>query len=116
MRLGHIELFVRDLDVARRFYVDVLGCTHVCPEMTHVTWLELGDVTFLLRPGTPPPSPEAYGAIQAGFALYTEGLDATMEALRKRGLVFRGTDGSDRCPTFTDPDGNWFQLVDPAQM
>ncbi len=30
-----------------------------------------------------------------------------------KGLEFRGTDGSDECLTFTDPDGNWFQLTDP---
>jgi len=116
MRLGHIELFVRDLEVARRFYVDVLGCKHVAPEMTHVTWLELEGITILLRPGTPPRPPDSYQGVPAGFALYTDGLDATMARLRDRGLTFRGTDGSDRCPTFTDPDGNWFQLVDPKEM
>ena len=31
--------------------------------------------------------------------------------LRERGLEFRGTDGSESCLTFMDPDGNWFQLA-----
>ena len=34
--------------------------------------------------------------------------------LEEKGLRFRGNDGSHKCPTFTDPDGNWFQLVDPS--
>ena len=116
MQVGHIEIFVKDVAVARAFYVDVLGCTHHHPEMEHVAWLTLGDITLLLRPGTPPPACATYAESRLGVTLYTEGLDATMAALTERGLVFRGTDGSDRCPTFQDPDGNWFQLVDPAEM
>lgn len=116
MQLGHIEIFVKDVATARAFYVDVLGCTHHHPEMEHVAWLTLGEVTLLLRPGAPPPACATYAESRLGVTLYTDGLDATMAALTARGLVFRGTDGSERCPTFQDPDGNWFQLVDPAEM
>jgi hypothetical protein len=28
-------------------------------------------------------------------------------------LTFRGDDGGDAFPTFTDPDGHWFQLANP---
>ena len=40
-------------------------------------------------------------------------LEKSRNELISRGLIFRGTDGSDECLTFTDPDGNWFQLTDP---
>ena len=33
--------------------------------------------------------------------------------LSQRGLAFQGNDGSNECLTFTDPDGHWFQLVNP---
>ena len=33
--------------------------------------------------------------------------------VKLRGLAFEGDDGPG-CPTFRDPDGNWFQLTDPA--
>ena len=116
MQIGHIEIFVRDIAAARRFYVDVLGCTHHHPQMEHVAWLTLGDVTLLLRPGRVADGVEAYAGSHTATVLYTDDLDATMAGLTERGLTFRGTDGSDRCPTFTDPDGNWFQLVNPQEM
>jgi hypothetical protein len=51
-----------------------------------------------------------------GIVLYCDDLDAKLAELKSRGLEIRGTDGSPRCPTFTDPDGHWFQLVNPAEQ
>jgi hypothetical protein len=45
---------------------------------------------------------------------YTDDVDKTAAELRARGLVFRGEDGPG-CLTFTDPDGHWFQLVNPRE-
>ena len=52
---------------------------------------------------------------QAGiaFVLYTDDLPATLVELKQRGLVPSGNDGSAKCPTFADPDGHWFQVVNP---
>ncbi|HXG24258.1 MAG TPA: hypothetical protein VNJ09_06860, partial [Chthonomonadales bacterium] len=57
---------------------------------------------------------ENYQNTTQAIVLYVNGLQQTMEALRLRGLVFEGNDGSEECPTFRDPDGHWFQLVDPG--
>ena len=113
MRIGHIELFSRDVSRARRFYVDVLGAVDVQPEAEAVAWMQIGTLEILLRPGEPAETPATYGAASQGIVLYVDDLDAARSALVERGLAFEGTDGSPLCLTFRDPDGHWFQLVDP---
>jgi len=116
VQIGHIEVFVRDLRVARDFYIDILGCHPTEPDSDHVAWLTLGEQLLLLRPGEPRKTVERYDQTSLGFVLYTADLDETRAELEARGLVFEGTDGSPRCLTFTDPDGNWFQLVDLSEQ
>jgi catechol 2,3-dioxygenase-like lactoylglutathione lyase family enzyme len=115
MRHGHVELFVRDPLASREFYERVLGFT--VDEVQHggaVIWLRLGDRELLLRKGEPPaPSPD-YQHCGKAIVLFTDDLDRQVRELESRGLVFRGDDGPN-CPTFTDPDGHWFQLVDPRK-
>jgi catechol 2,3-dioxygenase-like lactoylglutathione lyase family enzyme len=94
MKLGHTEILVTDPQAAKRFYVEVLGFELEADQGGQFIWVSMGDALFLLRPGrTAAPAPDYSSS---------------------RGLEFSGTDGSDRCPTFRDPDGNWFQLVNPA--
>ena len=112
LKFGHIEIYVRDLERARRFYEGILGM-EVTVEAPGLLWLQSGAVEFLLRLGQPPPEAARYEESRGGLVLYTEDLDRTAGELRGRGLVFRGTVDSEKCLTFTDPDGNWFQLVDP---
>ena len=114
MRVGHLELFVRDPLASRAFYEDVLGAEVVAVQGDQFVWIKLGDVELLLRPGAPTPPAAAYGDAASGIVLYTDQLPDTARELRSRGLSFLGTDGSDDCLTFTDPDGHWFMLVDPA--
>lgn len=116
MRLGHVELFVRDLGAARVFYRDVLGLEDVTPDVEHVAWMKAGAMELLLRPGRPAQAPAVYDQATSGLVFYCEDLEATAGALRERGLVFRGMDGSSKCLTFQDPDGHWYQLVDPQEQ
>ncbi len=110
---GHIELFVADPERARAFYEKVLGLEVVAVQSEgKVVWLRLGGLQLLVRPGTPPAGGARYQDASAALVLYTDGLEAARRDLAARGLVFRGDDGPG-CPTFTDPDGHWFQLVDP---
>jgi len=84
----------------------VLGCDvgEVQPG-ARVAWLKLGTTELLLRPGTTTAAPD-YQRAGIGLVLYATDLDATRKRLESRGLAFQGTDGSERCLTFTDPDGH----------
>jgi catechol 2,3-dioxygenase-like lactoylglutathione lyase family enzyme len=114
MKLGHIEIFVPDPLASRRFYEEVLGCEVEDVQDDRFVWLRLADTEILLRPGSPRAAVSTYSEAPVGLVLYTADLEATRSELESRGLVFRGQDGSEECLTFTDPDGNWFQLVNPA--
>lgn len=113
MQLGHIELFVRDPLAAKEFYVGILGFELVDEQQGTFIWVASGGLSILLRPGAQREAVGAYGEAESGLVLYTDDLERTAALLRARGLAFRGTDGSPRCLTFTDPDCHWFQLVNP---
>ncbi|WP_425364301.1 VOC family protein [Bradyrhizobium barranii] len=115
MKLGHIELFVADPLASKEFYRRVLGFEILEVQGGRCVWMKLGDITFVLRPGEPP-RVDAYQKAGAALVLYTDDLSSALNALSDRGLTPAGTDGSPLCPTFTDLDGNWFQLVDPRQQ
>jgi catechol 2,3-dioxygenase-like lactoylglutathione lyase family enzyme len=113
LKLGHVELFVRDPLKSREFYENILGFEVIAVQQEQFVWLSLGTLEILLRPGTPQSAPE-YRASAAGLVLYTNELEKTVEQLTGRGLIFGAQEGSEDCYTFKDPDGHWFQLVDPA--
>lgn len=112
MRLGHVELFVRDPRVSRDFYERILGCEVTAVQHEMFVWLRFGEAQILLRPGPPPHPSRDYQSCGAAIVVYCDDLPLTRRELESRGLLFRGDDGPE-CPTFTDPDGHWFQLVDP---
>ena len=113
MRHGHVELFVADPSASRDFYERVLGCEVIAVQHGGaVIWLRLSDREFLLRKGRAPERAADYRHAGQAIVFFTDDLPAELRALESRGLVFRGDDGPG-CPTFTDPDGHWFQLVDP---
>ena len=114
MRMGHIELFVRDPLASKAFYVDVLGFDLVDVQGGRFVWVKLGEREILLRQGTHPEPAVSYQQAGAGIVLFTDDVEAAAGRLRERGLEFRGTDGSESCLTFMDPDGNWFQLAGEA--
>ena len=113
-KFGHIELFVKDPLKSKDFYVDILGFNLDVIQHNKLVWLYKEDKIVMLRPGSPANDAKNYQSASAGYVLYTDDLEAEAANLRSLGLEFKGTDGSDSCLTFTDPDGNWFQLVDPA--
>jgi len=51
VKLGHIELFVRDPIAARNFYVRVLGFKLIEVQAEKFVWVSAGDLSILLRPG-----------------------------------------------------------------
>ena len=114
MRLGHIEVFVTDPMRAKAFYEDVLGFEVETVQGGQFVWLKNGPSSVLLRPKRQAADAATYQQSPSAMVLYTDDLDATVADLESKGLEFRGTDGSPGCLTFTDPDGNWFQLVSPG--
>ena len=115
MKFGHIEIFVKNPIESKKFYEDLLEFEIITVQGDNFVWLKSGDSVFPLRPGNYSSGSHAveYGKSDIGLVLYTDNLEKTSEKLRAKGLEFKGTDGSDKCLTFTDPDGNWFQLVNP---
>jgi hypothetical protein len=78
-------------------------------------WVSSGPMSILLRPGKTGNATPSYDHASMGLVLYSDNLDHIVQELTARGLTFRGNDGSPRCVTFTDSDGHWFQLVNPAE-
>lgn len=114
MRFGHIEIFVKDPMVAKDFYVDVLGFKlAVVQEGGKFVWLSMGQKSLLLRPGKNHHQVEVYDKSKCGLVFYTNNLESKRKELEKKGVQFGDFDLFEGCLTFTDPDGNWFQLVDP---
>src|SRR5271166_662410 len=115
MKLGHIELFVKDPLKSKEFYTTVLGFGLVDVQADKYVWIDTGSISILLRPGTGDDTKSTYADTTVGLVLYVEDLDRVAQELTARGLEFHGNDGSPRCLTFTDPDGHWFQLVNPQE-
>lgn len=115
-RFGHIEIFSVDPLKAKGFYENILGFELVEVQAETFVWLKHGNNLFLIRPGKNALESHEYKDSNTGVVLYTDDLKKTKSELISRGLVFKGTDGSDECLTFTDIDGNWFQLVDPDHV
>ena len=113
MKFGHIEIFVSDPLQAKNFYQNVLGFEVSTVQENELVWLKNGSLEILLRPGKTPQPTERYEDGPLGLVIYTDDLRRSIETLEHRGLVFKGTVDSEKCYTFTDPDGNWFQLVNP---
>lgn len=115
MRFGHFEIFTQDPLKAKEFYENILGFSVTQIQNDEFIWLEFGVLEILLRPNRKAARPETYQDAASAIVLYTDDLARKKRELQERGLEFKGTDGSPSCLTFTDPDGNWFQLVNPNE-
>jgi catechol 2,3-dioxygenase-like lactoylglutathione lyase family enzyme len=114
--LGHVELFVVDPIKSRYFYEEVLGFETIGVQEGRFVWMRSGNLEILLRPGRAQNRSDEYQGTQVGMVLYTDDLSTAAERMRFQGVEFMGNDGSPNCLTFTDADGNWFQLVDPNNV
>ncbi len=110
IEMGHTEIFVKNPLTAKGFYIEALGFE--VEEIQHMkfVWLKKGTTLILLRPGNPV-NPQTYQEANIAFVIYTYNPDEAKEHFNSKGVNFKGTDGSEKCLTFTDEDGNWFQLV-----
>lgn len=113
MELGHIEILAEDPLRAQKFYCDVLGFEVVTIQNEQFIWLIKDQQEILIRPGRRHTSANRYEDAPLGFVFYTNNVDKTLKELKEKGVQIKGTVDSNKCFTFTDPDGNWFQLVNP---
>lgn len=112
LKPGHIELFVNSPLQAKEFY-QKLGFRVQEIQLEQFVWMENQGLTILLRPHRTAASPTTYQDAAAGIVFYADNLSEAQKELNNKSIVFKGTDGSDQCLTFSDDDGNWFQLVNP---
>jgi catechol 2,3-dioxygenase-like lactoylglutathione lyase family enzyme len=93
MRIGHLELFVRDPERSRSFYEQVLGFEVTAVQGRNV-WLMLGDAEILLRLGSGAEGGPSYASAATGIVLYVDDLPAARERLASRGLKFEAATGA----------------------
>jgi catechol 2,3-dioxygenase-like lactoylglutathione lyase family enzyme len=121
-KIAVLSIPVKDQQVAKAFYTDVLGCT-VMADLPFgsdgvTRWIQLQmpgvETTLTLVTWFPQMQP---GSLQ-GVVLATDDLATTHEALKNRGLAI--SDIADqpygREATFSDPDGNGWVLQQPASV
>jgi catechol 2,3-dioxygenase len=122
--LGHIVLFVRDLEESERFYSDVLGfrpVSHGRPDQRGVMYRTASERThhelLLIEVGStaaPLPAGPRVGLFHFGLRVgdNDEDLRAAADALRHAGVEITAT--TDHTVThslyITDPDGNEIEL------
>ena len=114
LRFGHTEIFVSNPMKSKEFYENILGFeVEVVQHGGRVVWMKNQGVSFLLRSNRDTAEAKTYQNASMALVLYTDDLPGAVADLKNKGLEFKGFDGPETCLTFCDPDGNWFQLVDP---
>jgi catechol 2,3-dioxygenase-like lactoylglutathione lyase family enzyme len=117
-KISLVSVPVKDQDVSKSFYVDVLGCRVVQdqPFLPGTRWIRLefpGVETRIVLVTWFPQMPP--GSLQ-GVILNTDDIAITSAELRRRGLdvsqVKQQPYGLEA--TFYDPDGNGWVLLQPA--
>ena len=113
MRLGHIEIFVNEPLRSKEFYINILGFELIEIQHEKFVWLKKRESVILLRPGINHIIHKTYQETDIAFVMYTDNIENALADLKSSNIEIKGSDG-DGCYTFTDPDGNWIQLVDPS--
>lgn len=121
-----VRYIVHDVDAAIAFYVERFGFTEVTHPAPAFAMLTHGDLRLVLSaPGGGPgggqalpdgtlPEPGGWNR----FAIEVPGLDATVDALRRAGVGFRGdivTGVGGRQILVEDPSGNPVELFQPTR-
>ena len=117
--LGHVSLFVRDLEASTRFYRDVLGLRETGRgKGGRIVFLSAGahhhDVSLeLARVDAPSPPAGVPGLYHVAFCVggTREALRAARAEAERAGLApFGETDGATPCFCVKDPDGHTVEL------
>jgi catechol 2,3-dioxygenase-like lactoylglutathione lyase family enzyme len=114
--IDHVVLHVKDLERAKRFYIDLLGF-EVAHESSSQSFLHCGSqqvALFTMRDGSDihAGSEMNHMALRLQSGEYEE-VKATLEAA---GVKVHGRPGDDRCIYFDDPDGHHLQVLTPREQ
>ena len=109
--IDHVVLHVRDLDLAKKFYVDFLGLT-VAHEHGRNSFLHCGSQLVALFEA-PEGTDIHAGSEMNHMALKLESgdYDQVSAVLKAAGIAFRGRAGDPHCIYLEDPDGHRLQLI-----
>lgn len=118
-RIDHVEVFVRDLVAAQRWYEQVLGLQEECrwdPEPIMIGAGGTKLALFLAPDGSEPVPIERHPALRwhrVAWQTDAAGFRAAQEHLRGLGIPFRGPIDHRlaRSIYFNDPDGNPLEIT-----
>ena len=120
-QIDHVEVFVRDLDAAAKWYCDVLGLTLIHRWVPEPIFLGAGGTALALflvdGPKRAKPA-DALGTSEphwhrVAWRTTKDGFDAAQRHLADRGIGFRGPIDHDIAWSiyFSDPDGNPLEIT-----
>jgi predicted enzyme related to lactoylglutathione lyase len=113
MEPGHLEILAEDPIRTQQFYCDVLGFELTTIQNGQFIWLKKGQMEILIRQGRKQEAVPRYEDSRVGFVVYSDNIDESLRKLNEKGVEIKGMVDSSKCYTFTDPNGNWLQLVNP---
>lgn len=115
--IDHVEVFVRDLEAAVRWYGEVLGLREIERWDPHPVMVGVGHTMLALfqakDEGQPDLSSRAPHWHRTAWRTDAEGFEAAQDHLRQLGIAFRGPIDHDLALSiyFTDPDGNPLEIT-----
>jgi catechol 2,3-dioxygenase-like lactoylglutathione lyase family enzyme len=123
--LNLVQINVDDIDVARRFYTELLGFTEVGDPTSRVVTLALeGGPTLLLYPAQKRVEVDYPNQTGTTVVFGVEDIEATVRAWREKGVELiacewsKEESGIGECPfgrfiAFRDPAGNVNEVIEP---
>lgn len=117
-RIDHVEVFVRDIAAAARWYAEVLGLEEVCRWDPEPVMIGAGDTKLaLFLAEAPAPAagkqPPALRWHRVAWRTNPSGFEAAQEHLRRLGVPFEGPldHRLSRSLYFHDPDGHPLEIT-----
>ena len=116
---GHAIVYVRDMDVAVRFYTGTLGLKLTYRFEDKIAFTEAGRLVVAIHPKTPnTPDPGSKGSVMLGLTI-DEPIDRVVARMTTKDVRFNGPiirAERDAFVEFEDPDGNGLYFWEDAKQ